>query len=168
MKYISSYKIFENSDEVVRTIEDIALDIRDLGFDVLVRKSVGDASRWREVVGNTDSEIFIKITKKAKFGFSDVDRLVSYRIEEIQDVIVRICDYSKSIGYSNTIYVPVNGFTGSINKYADYNRNKTQIREAIISNDTYPTYINRSLDGRISRYRLDYNILFSEIVLKKK
>lgn len=64
MNYLKSYKIFESisellEKEMVDTINDILLDLRDVGFEIKILKDKGD----RLEMGKTDYEIYIKNIK---------------------------------------------------------------------------------------------------------
>lgn len=81
LKQYSEYKIFENS--IADTVEDIILDIRDLGFYVDINK---------DITYNTNGQ-----TKKGVSVM--VENPGIFRLDDIKDCLLRLRSYVDSIGY---------------------------------------------------------------------
>jgi len=86
MRYLKKYEIFESSQ--IWDLEDICQDIKDEGFDFLIRSRSGKSP---DVLSEIKLEIFNDDTRESKKNFMIVDSM--------RDFLFRIRDWSIDEGY---------------------------------------------------------------------
>lgn len=110
MKYLLSYKIFESIDidlvKIESTINDILLELKDLGYDVLVTPSL----IWLMVgpVPKSQKSVKIKIISERKEELysiwrQDREDYAKHEYNKCSDVIERVDEFLKSVGLQSTI-----------------------------------------------------------------
>ena len=146
MKYVSTYKQYESkqSDEVIENINDISIELEDQGFIVSSNLS-------------STNDIQVVIQKKSKFWNERNNRMDGFKIEDVQEYLIRIRDYTNSLGYRSLILVPTK-YIGTLSEFPKSSK------MAIISEDEYPTYIEN--DYNMVRWRIDYTLRYVVMSIK--
>jgi len=88
MKYIKKYKIFEsNNNDILEDLNDICLELKDSGFDISITQSSDQFESYFKI------EIALLMGKnRIFFDFND----------DIQDIIIRINQYMRELGYKTS------------------------------------------------------------------
>lgn len=87
MKYLKNYKIFEDiSLDVLKDIEDIFLELKDIGFDIIIKD-------------NYEKDINVSIAIHP----NDTD-LGVFKFSEVSESVTRVIEYLKDYKYTYIAY----------------------------------------------------------------
>lgn len=109
MKYLKKYKLFESFDTVITELQDLSVELIDLGFMVEISEQEISSLPWRDDL--QEFGIFYGSKKKEKFYQNKCvsiritkpnprARMVRYYVvPELKEFLHRAVSYMKSIGY---------------------------------------------------------------------
>jgi hypothetical protein len=106
MKHLTSYKIFESIDidlvKIESTLNDILLELKDLGYDVLVDVN------YKDFESDDGHSVKIKIVSERKEELysiwrQDREDYAKREYNKCSDVLERVDEFLKSVGLQSTI-----------------------------------------------------------------
>lgn len=92
MRYLNSYKVFENVNEIINNLNDILLELNDEGFNCKAHL-VNDGDVYSKI------PIGYKLIKTHDVIHISIARETGYDIYDVLDVFYRIKSYLTSNGY---------------------------------------------------------------------
>jgi len=107
MRHLKYFRLFESNKEILNNIEDIFLEIEDLGFKISSYKNIDGSDERME----SDDELMrIYIEKFDIYGFSDEPRDVKYYpTQEFIDALLHLISYVNECDFEYRIEIHDNG-----------------------------------------------------------